>query len=444
MKHAVITLALLAIVLGTALSCAKKTAEDKFNEAVQSYQQRDALNAVVLATEILQEQTTGPLAMKTRVLLYNIYLGNRDYKGARTMLDEIINARGLNSPEGQEAARRRIETYSREGRPRDALLQATSFLDAVTTGSDFWAELMLGRSGYFLQQNELTTAQKVIETVLATKGVSERSMFEALPQIDGAFATTDSAKTGVRILQTFLDTNATTRIQPNILMVMGHLSDVAKDKEQAEQYYQKAFKIYDERYERASGADAKIRVLIEYARARSFREDSEGAVKLLQKGIDEFRAEPNRIELYFVIAEIYAGSKQHDKAIEAGRTVQAEFTNDPNRPRAYFMIAQVLAQQKKFDEAEEELRNVMKLFPNTQYAQQAARLGQSIAYFRRADANTSAALALKSTTSSMTTTSTAPITPTTATAQAPQPAETTASSQTPAARETTSTQRQPK
>jgi len=396
MKRAVETLCLLLAVAALVFSCAKKTPEEKLQEAVDAFRKRDPLGAIVLAHEILQENTTGPVALKARWLLFNCYASDRNWKECRRVLNEILDQTGLDRPEGQQAARLKIWTYEALGQTTSALVQAQNFLEAATTGTSFWAELTLKKGNYLRLRDQLTSAEQAFASVLENNEVPEEARFQALGFLTGCFGTTETASAGIEFFQKYLDDNPSTNIVPNVYMVMGHLASLLDNKKRADELFNKGFEHFEELYKQATGADKKVEVLIRYARAYNFKGDVEKAAALLRKGLNEFRTSPkNRLRLYYELASVYASNEKYDKAIEVCREIPSQFPNHPERIPAYFRIAEYHRRQKKYDDAIADYQEIIALFPGTRYAAGAIQEIRRTEWMRRKEAETSATLALK-------------------------------------------------
>lgn len=406
-------------------SCAKKTPEEKLRDAYEAYQRRDPLGAIVLANEILHEASTGTVALRARWLLYNCYLADRNYKECRRVLNQIIDQKGLNDPQGQEAARQKLWTYDVVGQRNFAIEQARSFLDAATTGTAFWAEMMVRYGGYLRAANQLTTARQVLAQVLRSDNVPEPARFQALGHLTACYATTASAESGIEFFGQYLADKPSTNILPNVYMVMGHLASVLDDQKRKDEFFAKSFEIFDEMYKKASGAGKKIEILIRHAWARSFKGDVDKAAELLRKGIEQFPTSPNRLELYYELARLYATAERFDEAVEVCRQIPREFPNHPARANAYFIIGECHRRQKKWDQAVADFQQIIALFPGTQSARRARWEIRKTEYLRRKEAETSAAMALAklAETTSPSATLTSPTAPTSPGAATSPPAQ---------------------
>jgi len=371
------------------------------------------MGAIVMANELLRENTTGTLALQARWLLYNCYLADRNIKECRRVLDEMIHQAGLKDPIGQRAARERIRTYAITQQTTVALAQTESFIQAVKPGTPFWADLMLTRSYFLRALDQLTSAQKVLAQVLTDKEVPEGGRVQALELLGGAYETTKTAAAGIGFFQKYLDDQPTTSVVPDVWRIMARLASVVKDKEREEKFWAKCFESFGQMYDQATGADNKITILVRYARAHNLKGEVEQAAELIQKAIKDFPTSPSRLALYYELGKLYFNNEKYDKAIEAYRKVTTEFPNDPMRADAYLFIAKAHAQQKKYDAAIADCEEIKALFPNTQYAQGAAMGIKSIEAMRRKEAETSATLAASPLTSGTAgiTSATAPVKP---------------------------------
>jgi tetratricopeptide (TPR) repeat protein len=378
------------IAFGLAASCAKKTPEQKYQEAEQAFQKGDPLGAIVLAHEILRDNTTGPLALQARQLLFSCHWRGRDIKACRLVLNDIITQMGLNNPSGQTAAHLKIQTYEIVRQTTEALAQTQSFLQAVTTGTAFWADLMLKQGDLLRATDQATTAQRVYARVFLSGNLTEQQRFESLDRLAISYATTQSAAAGVKFFEQYLADKPSTQTVPPIYMIIGHLESVLKHDEQEKTRYQKAFEEFGQSYERASGADEKIGILVQYSRAREFAGEVDQAAALLRKGLQEFPTSSRRINLYYNLAVLYASHQRYDEAIAICRDIPSQFPNDPARVRSYFIAAECHRQQKKFESAVADYREIMALFPGQRPGQEAMMEIRRTEEMRRKDAETSA------------------------------------------------------
>jgi tetratricopeptide (TPR) repeat protein len=374
-------------------SCAKKTPEEKLQEAAESLQKRDPLGAIVLAHEVLRENTTGTLALQARWLLFQCYSADRNIKECRRVLNEIIDQVGLRQPEGQNAAAMKIQTYSVVGQTTEALVQTVNFLQAATPGSPFWADLSLARGNFLRSLNQATSAAKVLGLVLTNKQVTDSNRWQALGALEACYGTTATANAGIEFLQAYLDDQPSTNIVPDVYMVMGPLAEVLKQKERADAFYNKGFEAFSHLFDTVSGAENKIAILLRYGQAHYFKGDLEQATTLVQKALKDYPTSPRRIELFYRLAQMYAGKEKYDKAIEVCRQIPQEFANDPRRVQALFMIAEMHARQRKWDDAVKDLQEITVLFPGTDVAQRAGMALRQVETLKRKEAETSATLA---------------------------------------------------
>jgi tetratricopeptide (TPR) repeat protein len=185
-------------------------------------------------------------------------------------------------------------------------------------------------------------------------------------------------------------------------MIMGYLESVQKQDDQAKTYYHKGFDGFEELYKAASGADDKIAILIQYARAHEFADEVDQAAALLRKGIQDFPTSSQRIYLYYNLAQLYGNPhhKRFDEAIEICREIPSQFPNDPRRVGSYFLAANCHRFQKKYDAAAADYQEIMALFPGQREAQQAMMELRRTEDLRRRDAETSATQAAALRTSS--------------------------------------------
>lgn len=389
--------AVFAIVLVTVIlsySCAKKTSEEKYQDAVESFRRRDSLGAIILAHEILREETSGTLALRARWLLVRCHINDYNFRECHRVLKEIIDQTGLDQAEGQEAARWKIRTYEVTRETTAALEQSEAFLEAATTGTAFWAELMLGVGSHLRAADQLTTAQDVFAQVLNNSEVPKGHRFEALSRLAACYATTASAAAGIEFFEHHLADEPSTNIVPNVYLVMAHLATVLDDEDRAEGFYVQGFEAFEQMYKDATGADKKIEVLIRYARAYNFKDELEAAVALLQEGLKKFPTSPKRLQLYYELARAYASNEKYDKAIEVYREIPTLFPNHPGRLEAYFLVAECHRLQKDFDAAMTDYQEITTLFPQTPVARRAYQEIRHTEFLRRKEAETSTTLAL--------------------------------------------------
>jgi len=411
--------AVAVVTIGLSFSCAKKTPEEKFQDAVDALQKRDPLGAIILAHEILRENTSGTLALRARWLLFECYALDRNFKECGRVLNEVIDQAGLDSDDGQQAARYKIDIYAATRQTTAALEQTRSFLEGATTGTAFWGELMLRVGDHLRAVDQATTAQEVFAQVLNNNEVPEAFHFGALERLTATYATTDSASAGIEFFENYLADKPSTDIVPNVCMIMGHLATVLDEKDRAENLFSKGFAAFEQMYEEATGADRKIAVLIRYARAYNFKGDLEQTVALLQKGLKEFPTSPMRLRLFYELAAAYANNEKYDRAIEVYREIPAQFPNHNGRLEAYFLAAECHRLQNNYDEAVKDYQEIMALLPGTQWAQRAYQEIRRTELLRRKEAETSATLALRA---AQATSPTATLTTATAVTTAPVPA----------------------
>lgn len=392
-----------------AVACAKKTPEEKLQEAMEARARRDPLGAIILANEIVQDNTTGPVVLQARQLLVECYIDDKRFGEAHRVLDAILDSVGLDSDEGQQAAAIKIWIYDVNRDRKKALDQTLAFLEGATTGTTFWAQLKLKQADYLLADDQRATAARVLDEVFTNKDLDNIQLdFQALNQLAATYGTTETATAGIQYFQTYLDDSPSTDIKPNVLMVMGHLAQTLEDEKKADEYFEKAFAVFSDMYENATGADLKIPILMRHARALSFKGDTDRAAELLQKGIDDFKSHPNRVGLRFELARLYSDSKRTTEAIAVCRNIAADFHNDTRRAEALFMIASIYMGERDYDKANEEYNSIATLFPNTRLAAQAYMGMQQIKEARRRDAATSAALMFGAGATTPTTTLTSP------------------------------------
>jgi len=383
-------LSVVAIGLGVAIACAKKTPEQKLTEAEASLQKRDPLGAIILAHEVLRENTTGPLALRARKLLVNCHLRGGDIKACRLALNEIISQVGLDNPEGQAAAQMKIQTYERVRQTTEALAQTHSFLQAVTTGTAFWANLMLKQGDLLRETDQLTTAQKVYGMVLRNSNLNKVYQLESLNRLAVSYATTQSAAAGIQFLEQYLADKPSSETIPHTYMIVGHLHSVIKEPDQSKTFYHKAFDVFEQMYKSASGADEKIGILIQYARAHDFAGNLDEAATLLRKGLQEFPTSASRIDLYYHLAGMFANKGKYDEAIQVCHEIPSQFPNDIRRIDSYFLAADCRRRQRKYEAANADYREITALFPGTPYAQYAMMEMRRTEEMRRREAETSA------------------------------------------------------
>jgi len=378
---------------GLLVACAKQTPEHKLQQAQEALMKRDPLGAIVLAHEVLRENTTGSIALQARQLLFNCHYAGRDIKACRLVLNDIITQMGLGDPSGQAAAQWKIQTYVAVRQTTEALAQTRSFLQAVTTGTAFWAGLMVKQGDLLRATNQLTTAQQVYAQVFLQPDLAEQQRFDSLDRLAGSYATTQSAAAGIQFFEKYLSDAPSTDTIPHVYMVMGHLKTVSKQPDEAKSLYHKGYDAFEQAYQAASGADEKTIILMQYARAHEFAGDIEEAAALLRKGLQDFPTSSRRINLYYNLAALYANNKKYDEAIAICREIPSQFPNDPRRVNSYFMAADCHREQKKFDVAMGDYREIIALFPGQRFAQDAMMKMRETEEMRRREAETSATLA---------------------------------------------------
>jgi tetratricopeptide (TPR) repeat protein len=422
MTRTVARLTLVAMLVGLAIACAKKTPKEKLADAFEALQKNDPLGAIVQANDVLREVSSGTVAIQARALLFNCYFRNRHFKECHRVLGEILDETGLDNADGTWAARMKLRTYEEARLTTDALTQARSFLEAATTGTPFWAELKMREGGYLLAMDRLTTAQQVFADVLTNPEVPEEAHFAALDRLTVCYRTTDTARAGIEFFQQYLDDEPSTNLVPNAYMLIGYLASLVDEDQLSSTSYQRGFEAFDALYDQVSGAEKKSEVLMRYALARNYKGDVDKAIELIRKGLKEFPINQKRLDLYYQLVEIYASNERYDEAIEVCRQIPSEFPNNPERIRSYFLIAQIHREQKKYKEAIEDYQEIMALFPQTRLAQQASYAIRYTEFIARKEAETSATLALESGATTGTETLTTGTLPTTAPAAiAPPP-----------------------
>jgi len=407
-------------VVGSAVSCAKKTPEQKLRDAVAALQKRDPFGAIMLANEVLRENTTGPVALQARALLVQCHMASNDIRACRLVLNDIMDQVGLETPEGQAAAYQKIRTYEIVRQTTEALAQTQSFLQTVTSGTTFWADLMLKRGDLLRATDQLTTAQKVYAEVFRDNRISESDRLDSLNRLGSCYATTQSAPAGIQILEQYLADKPSTETVPHVHMMVGYLHSVLKQTDLSKAEYNKAFEVFERLYQTASGADEKIGVLISYAAAHKFAGEVDQAATLLREGLQKFPTSSKRIDLYYNLAILFRNSDKYDEAIAICREIPSQFPNDPRRVDSYFVAADCRRRQKKYDAAGADYREIIALFPGTNYARYAMIEIRRTEDLKRREAETSATLAAAAAATSPTlslTTGTAVRAPSSATTQ---------------------------
>jgi len=406
MNRTIAMLAILVVSLGILASCAKKTPEEKLKDAVEAYQKGDPLGAIVLAHEILNEETTGPVVLQARWLLAQSYINDRQWGQAHTMLDAILDQTGLNDPIGQQAAFNKVAAFELSGQRPKALQQIANFSEGVTTGTPFWAQLQLRRAELLLKDNQLTTAQQVTAQILTHPQVPEEARGAALEALRHSYSTTETARAGIEYLETYLKDNPSTQIVPDVYLNMADLAKLIDDKESANRYYDEVLKALQTRYEQATGFNEQGPLIMRTAWTHGQKGDYEKGVALLEKTLEDFRTYPDRITMHYLIVRLYGDNKQYDKAIEVARRIQTEYLEDPRRVGAYFAVAEMLLSKKDYDGAGNEYRQVLSLFPGTEAAGQANMGIRRVEFVRRQDlaaAETTGTLGLTDTSTTPTT-----------------------------------------
>jgi hypothetical protein len=111
MKRYVLLLLAISALAICLFACAKKSAQDKLNEAQAALERQEPLDAIIKAKEVIRDYPDDQAALDAHMLLAQCYYMSRDLDRCREHLKAVIDKLGLADPRAHIALENTLTTY---------------------------------------------------------------------------------------------------------------------------------------------------------------------------------------------------------------------------------------------------------------------------------------------------------------------------------------------
>ena len=332
------------IVVVLFIGCAKKTPQDKLEEARQALRKKDVLAAIIILEEILEKYPDDPAADDAHILLAEANYASGDMETCRKHLDAIINKYGLTHPKGAMCFFNKLVTYQKLKQWDDGIAFIKGMIDDTkTTGPIYW-QLHLSLGDFYKMKGDKRSAIKIFKQI-SEQAQDESSIISAIEARVGIYESDKDYKSAADVYASYLASHPDTPLKNILLAGMAYYQEKMGNHDKAESIYAQAIKGFEENIQSALTDEQKVDNMLQLAKLYTLKTDYKQALVMYDKVLKEFPSNQRVPTILLEEARLYAQQKNYDRARQILNQILRRWPRTPIARTATQMIRFINTQQ---------------------------------------------------------------------------------------------------
>lgn len=283
----------LVILAALVLSCSLKSEEQRLSEAQALLQQRNILGAIIAFKDFIKRYPDSELVTTARFGLASCYFFDRDFTSSRRVLDLIIDETGGRTNQaGFEASILKVQTYSAQQRPAEALDEALLTSDSLRVATPrAKSDFMMGVAQLLVVNDRKEEAVGVYESILQEESETRQKQAQhlfVLNALSALYLEDGNIDGALAIYSEYLEKNPESDLKAEVYKGLAKLQKSEGQEAAADENFDKAEAILQETLETTLGADEKSVLLLGLADIRIHRDRIAEAKDLYRKILDDY------------------------------------------------------------------------------------------------------------------------------------------------------------
>lgn len=326
------------------IGCAKKTPQDKLNEAMEALRKKDVLAAIIILEEILEKYPDDPVADDAHILLAEANFVSNDIETCRKHLDAVINKYGVNNPKGNLCFFNKLVTYQKFKQWDDGIKFIQEVLeDSRTTGPVFW-KVKLSLGDFYKLKGDKNEAIKTYKQV-SEQATDDSTIISAIESIVAIYESDKDFESAAKAYADYLKAHPNSPLKNILLAGMAYYQEKMGNHEKAESIYAQAIKGIEENIEKATTDKEKVDGMLQLAKLYTLKADYEQAIASYEKVLKEFPSDQRVPAILLEEAQLYIQQKNYDKALSILNQVVRRWPRTPLAQSATQMIRFINSQR---------------------------------------------------------------------------------------------------
>jgi TolA-binding protein len=326
-----------------ATGCGKKSPGDLLQQAGTMMQNRDVYGAEMMFQKILEQYPDSQEAIYARQGLIQCYRQTKDFDSAMEQLEVLTGIYGgPQTPDGYQALQMKVRLLADQRRFADAIGAIDATSPTMQTAP---LEMRAGLAGMAIQllmaDNRAAQAQAQSVALLETVAADPALHADALKLISTAHGAESDRPALMEVYRGYLERFPDSPWVPDVLFASGHLLETDGQTEQAGEAYDKAEVALNGLIESSLGAEAKIGYLLRLAGLCQARGRTEQSRVALERIVADYPATPDAGRAMLGLAALDVGAGRLDTASERYARVMTEFPQTELAQHAFQLLQSV-------------------------------------------------------------------------------------------------------
>ncbi len=345
--HSISRFTILILIVGILLpiGCAKKTPQDKLQEAQQALAKKDILSAIIILEEIVEQHPEDPAADEARILLAQANLISGDSQIAIQHLDYILKKHGLLSPHGNIAFNLKLAAYEQEKQYDEALTFLASVKEDLTTTGMVLLQLNFAEADFYHKKGDLEKAIDILKNIVE-RATDEETMMRALERAVAIYEAEKNYEAAVELYENFLDSHPDVTFKHLLIGGIAFYHDKLGNHEKADALYNEAIEGFEKSIEEAAASEEKVVFMIQLGKLYTLRKEYDKALEIYEKVITDFPSDRQVPSVMMETAWVLSEKKDYNRAISVLNQMIQRYPNTPISQSAMSMV-QYINQQRK-------------------------------------------------------------------------------------------------
>lgn len=329
------------------LGCAKKTPEQKLEEALTSLRNQDMLGAIIKLKNITKEHQNTPAAAQAFFFLGGCYEMQGDLDEARKNYDEAIKKVSHGDPIGQQAFQMKIGTYMKEKKYDEAAEELKSVIGKIPEGSGYQRDLKFGLATVYFEKKDFSAGIELLDPYIYSDKDTQFSQ-EAIQIITQYYMQDKQYKEAIDFIDVYLEKKPESKLKNLLNITKGYFYQLNEDKDNAIKFFQIGEEGYKKDIQDTLDVNEKVSLNFELARSYELRDEFDKAIDVYNKLVKESQDERVILNSYFSINNNLIRQRKLDEALKILDDIERQF---PTVQNAISEVQQRRMSIKKLKEA---------------------------------------------------------------------------------------------
>jgi len=321
-------LTLLSLVIFLSFSCARKTPEQKLQDAKSSLQKQDLLGAIIKLKNLIKEHPESPASAEAYRLLGECYEIQGDFEEARKNYDNVVKKLTHGDPRGQQAFAKRIYLLLREKKHDEAITAIKTVIESVPADSRYQKNLKLNLATIYLDKSETDTARLIIDPLIFEEK-DESLVQECVNILSMFYMRAKQNDKAIEVIDKYLEKNPKSSLKNLLIFSKSYLFKLSGDQKNAEKFLKDSEEGYQKTIKDTLDEREKLKLMFELSRGYELWDFYDKANAIYDKIIKESNEEDAVLTAHLSKNDNFLKQKKYDEALKSLNEIEKQFPTIP-------------------------------------------------------------------------------------------------------------------